>query len=250
MRKDGRRSSLTTTLAVLMLLGPVLAGGKCKCKSEPVQETDAETDSLVQDIQAALQVVTMDPDRYEPEKGFEALIFGAGFLEGASVSVGSNRGESVSVQDSTALSVRIPGLGVGIYDVTVRNPDGMQSSLRQGLRIEAETGDDCSFLRLQFGFDESTLNADARQMLNDNMSCYRATSAKIHIEGHTDERGTVDYNLSLGQRRAETVRRFFDGNGVGGYRLVTVSFGKERPVDSSHGEAAWSQNRRVDIHAN
>ena len=250
MGNEGRRSSLTTTLAVLMVLGPVLAGGKCECKSEPDQETDAETDSLVQDIQVPLQIVSIEPDNYEPEKSFEALIFGAGFSEGATVSVGSSRGESVSVQDSSALSVQLPGLGVGIYDVIVRNPDGTQSSLRQGLRIEPEIREDCSFLRLQFGFDESTLSAGSRQTLDEKMSCYLATTAKIRIEGHTDERGTVDYNLSLGQRRAETVRRLFDGSGVVDYRMTTVSYGKERPVNSAHNEAAWTQNRRVDIYAN
>lgn len=70
---------------------------------------------------------------------------------------------------------------------------------------------------------------------------------KVTLEGHTDERGTREYNLALGDRRAETVRRFMLAEGVLPDQMATLSYGEERPADGGHAEAAWRQNRRVII---
>ena len=72
---------------------------------------------------------------------------------------------------------------------------------------------------------------------------YRNRSA--HIEGHCDERGTREYNLALGERRSEAVRRYLISAGVRATQLETVSYGEERPVDPGHDESAWAQNRRA-----
>lgn len=75
----------------------------------------------------------------------------------------------------------------------------------------------------------------------------RRGGANVALEGHADERGTRDYNLALGERRAQQVAALMNSEGAGGSRLTSVSFGEERPVDPAHTEAAWQKNRRVEI---
>ena len=70
---------------------------------------------------------------------------------------------------------------------------------------------------------------------------------KVRLEGHCDERGTAEYNLALGQKRAEGVKSFLEGLGISSQRMAAVSYGEERPLDPGHNEAAWMKNRRVDI---
>jgi peptidoglycan-associated lipoprotein len=67
------------------------------------------------------------------------------------------------------------------------------------------------------------------------------------LEGHCDERGTAEYNLALGQKRAEAANAFLEGLGIAVQRISAISYGKERPLDPGHDEAAWAKNRRVDI---
>ena len=73
------------------------------------------------------------------------------------------------------------------------------------------------------------------------------TELTIVIEGHADDRGTREYNLALGQRRAEAVADYLESNGINRTRLSIISYGEENPVDASSNEAAWSKNRRVEI---
>jgi peptidoglycan-associated lipoprotein len=99
-----------------------------------------------------------------------------------------------------------------------------------------------------FEFDEATL---ARQWLDlvERQGKYLSRNAalKVRVEGHTDERGGTEYNLALGQRRAEAVRKALEVYGVKAAQIEAVSFGEERPKASGHDEPAWAQNRRADI---
>jgi len=85
------------------------------------------------------------------------------------------------------------------------------------------------------------IQAHARYLTNDKRD------AHIRIEGNCDERGSREYNLALGQRRAEAVKKMMTVLGVGDGRIETVSYGEEKPVAQGHDEAAWAQNRRADI---
>jgi peptidoglycan-associated lipoprotein len=97
-----------------------------------------------------------------------------------------------------------------------------------------------------FEFDKSTLTPEAIETLTKNGQWLRTNSdVAITIEGHCDERGTNDYNLALGERRAESVKRFLTGLGIDQSRLVTISYGEERPLSRGHGETAWARNRRA-----
>jgi len=99
-----------------------------------------------------------------------------------------------------------------------------------------------------FGFNEAILTKDAQADLAKNAACIKDRGfTKITVEGNTDDRGTAEYNLQLGQRRAEAAKKFMVNLGVPAKAVKTVSFGKERPVCTEQVESCWSQNRRSDL---
>jgi peptidoglycan-associated lipoprotein len=102
--------------------------------------------------------------------------------------------------------------------------------------------------RIHFDFDRADIRSDAIQTLTENAARMREHSGfPIRIEGHCDERGTVEYNLALGDRRARAARDYLVSAGIPAQRLRTISFGKERPLDPGHNEAAWAMNRRAEF---
>jgi peptidoglycan-associated lipoprotein len=107
---------------------------------------------------------------------------------------------------------------------------------------------DCEVRAVHFGFDEATLSTAARETLSRDWQCLsRMGFRSLEVSGHADERGTTEYNLALGGRRAEAARKYLVGLGADAKALRAVSFGKERPVDPAHDESAWAKNRRVDL---
>lgn len=98
-----------------------------------------------------------------------------------------------------------------------------------------------------FEFDDATLSAEARQDLNAQVARLRDTRGLIRLEGHTDERGTREYNMALGERRAQVVADYLVVNGIPRYRIETVSLGEERRADFGYTEAAHAKNRRVEL---
>lgn len=99
--------------------------------------------------------------------------------------------------------------------------------------------------RVFFAFDSFELDADAQELLQDQAAWLKQhNKASIIIEGHCDERGTREYNLALGEKRAQAVKNYLHGLGIGRSSLTTVSYGKERPAVIGSNDAAWGQNRR------
>lgn len=99
-----------------------------------------------------------------------------------------------------------------------------------------------------FALDSWVLDDGARAALDANAKMLREhADLAVRIEGHCDERGTVEYNLSLGEKRAGAVKDYLAAAGVEAARLSTISYGKERPVAEGHDEAAWSKNRRAEF---
>lgn len=99
-----------------------------------------------------------------------------------------------------------------------------------------------------FGFDNTTIKSDSKNALIAHSQYLAAnSSARVVLEGHADERGTVEYNLALGERRALSVSRFLQANGTAASQIETVSFGEERPALMGHSDSSWSKNRRVEI---
>jgi len=101
---------------------------------------------------------------------------------------------------------------------------------------------------IYFGFDEYTVQTKYQKMLSTHASYLKSNpTQKIIIQGNTDERGTAEYNLALGQRRSDAIRKSLNLMGVSDNQIEAVSFGKEKPKAEGDTEAAWAENRRGDI---
>jgi peptidoglycan-associated lipoprotein len=114
----------------------------------------------------------------------------------------------------------------------------MANRLRDEVRaFEAEA--------IYFDFDKSELKSSARAILAKKAEWLRKNPQfSLTIEGHCDERGTIEYNLALGERRANAAWKFLNALGVSGSRMTTISYGEESPADPAHNAAAWARNRR------
>ncbi len=101
---------------------------------------------------------------------------------------------------------------------------------------------------VQFDYDEATITAASERLLRAKLPILRASpTIRLRLEGHADERGSTEYNLALGSRRAESVQEFLSGFGISANVFTTTSFGEERPAVNRSDEAAWAQNRRVEF---
>lgn len=98
-----------------------------------------------------------------------------------------------------------------------------------------------------FDFDQYSLTAESRAVLLAHADKLKGASVAVRLEGHADERGSREYNLALGEKRANAVRDFLVTQGVNGSSLEVVSFGEEQPAATGHDEASWAQNRRVEV---
>jgi peptidoglycan-associated lipoprotein len=98
-----------------------------------------------------------------------------------------------------------------------------------------------------FDFDQYALTAESRSVLLAHAEKLKGASASVRLEGHADERGSREYNMALGEKRAKAVRDFLVTQGVSGSSLQVISFGEEQPAASGSDESSWSQNRRVEV---
>lgn len=135
------------------------------------------------------------------------------------------------------------GVGAGVGSGAVGGGFGTGSSAFGSVTRSSLVTED-----IYFEYDSSALLPEARELLKRKAEFLVANpQISIVIEGHTDERGTSEYNIALGERRAESVRSFLEGLGVAASRMSTVSYGEEKPIDPGHNEAAWAKNRRAHI---
>ena len=206
----------------------------------------------VQTVESRLQVTSVNPSTIDADSVLGVKVYGSAFQAGASVTLtgeaGVLSGSKVEVLDGNTLVTEVPALAVGAYDVTVTNPDGEESTLRSGLFAQSAINE-CRSVTVYFDFDRSSVRSDASSTLDDKLSCFQRVTGAIQIDGHTDARGTTDYNLALGQRRADAVQRYLTNGGVGSSRVSTTSYGEESAAVQGSGESAWSKNRRAEISA-
>ena len=112
------------------------------------------------------------------------------------------------------------------------------------INVGSDSGD-MPIKTVYFAFNSSRLNSTGRSVLEGNAKILKAVSSlEVQIEGHCDERGGVQYNMALGERRAKTVRDYLVAMGVPRSRVSTVTLGKEQPVSFGHDEESWGKNRR------
>ena len=120
---------------------------------------------------------------------------------------------------------------------------------RDRLRTSEDDADGALDTVIYFGFDQATLQPDSRALLLAHAERLRnaANNVSVRLEGHTDERGSREYNMALGERRANSVRDFLVLQGVSRDILEVVSYGEERPAVRGSSDSAWGQNRRVEV---
>lgn len=117
---------------------------------------------------------------------------------------------------------------------------GIDSSLNEEAALRAIT-------TFYFEYDSSDLKPEAMRALDVHGKDLKANGARVVLEGHADERGTREYNMALGERRAKAVQRYLVLQGVSPAQLELVSYGEERPVATGNDEQSWAQNRRVEL---
>jgi peptidoglycan-associated lipoprotein len=142
---------------------------------------------------------------------------------------------------------------VEIYDVeeAISEPvpqvegEGAEGLSEESLRAQARQELQDQLMDIRFDFDKYNIRPDARVILKRNYEILQGEpGAEVFVEGHCDERGTVEYNLALGQRRANAARDYLISLGMSSGQLSTVSYGEERPLDPGQNEDAWAKNRR------
>lgn len=149
--------------------------------------------------------------------------------------------------------VTLISLGVGLQGCSKKAKEE-ESSLPTSLNADVPGGGDSDsgkasgLQTVTFPYDSNVLDSSAKSKLKENAEILKSRSnLKVQIEGHCDERGGIQYNIALGERRANAARNFLVEAGIAGDRLTIISYGKERPVDPRSSEDAWSKNRRANF---
>ncbi len=126
--------------------------------------------------------------------------------------------------------------------------NGKNAGMSLELNGDSDSNKAGALKTVYFDFNSAGLSADTKNALNNNAEYLKTNkNVKIQVEGHCDERGGVQFNLALGERRAKGVREYLVGQGVEAARISTISLGKEKPVAFGHDEESWSKNRRANF---
>lgn len=122
---------------------------------------------------------------------------------------------------------------------TVPPPSGPTAGSKADFAVKATD-------RVYFDYDAYNLDSEDQRSLASQVAWLKQfPSTRVEVQGHADERGTRDYNIALGERRAQSVKSFLVSQGIAENRIQTISFGKDKPLDPGHDEAAWSRNRNA-----
>lgn len=141
----------------------------------------------------------------------------------------------------------LPEDGVTDVDPNGANGDGTDGDADSAVPTHVQTMVD-NFNKVYFDFDAAELSPESRAALDANIALLQKhTGVKVQIQGHADERGATEYNLALGDRRANAVKDYMAGAGVAPSRLTVISYGEEAPLSNDSNERAWSQNRRAEF---
>jgi peptidoglycan-associated lipoprotein len=165
-------------------------------------------------------------------------------------STGSSR---VSPSDSTTYTLTATGPGgsiTGSATVNVSAPPPPPPPVQEAPKVTIDQAIASNVQDAYFDYDKTDIRSDARDVLSRDAAALKSIltdfpNASIVVEGHCDERGSAEYNLGLGDRRASAAKEFLQGLGVSADRLKTISYGKERPQCTEQNESCWQKNRRV-----
>ena len=153
--------------------------------------------------------------------------------------------EAAGQADTPADRVDTPPEGVEVTEGFQQERPTVEEEIEPTVAQWNEMG---ALKTIYFAFDKSDLSDEARRTLRANADWMKAhDSYVVAVQGHCDERGTIEYNLALGQRRAQAVKDYLGSLAVSGSQLRTVTYGEERPLASGHDESSWAQNRRAEF---
>ena len=166
--------------------------------------------------------------------------------------------DSTAIKDSIARAARLEQMrrdSIANAEAARRRQQQIADSIATANRLAAEAAErDAAAMRstittvVNYDFDKADLRPDTRAALDQKIPILNANPAMmIRIAGHTDSRGSGEYNLQLGQRRAAAARDYLTARGVAASRIELVSYGEERPLCQSQDEGCWSQNRRAEF---
>jgi peptidoglycan-associated lipoprotein len=139
-----------------------------------------------------------------------------------------------------------PKKGAGADGAGGLGDEGLSGSSLSDVQHGRSPQEDGIMKDIHFGYDSAEIESGERDRLAQNLEWLRQNPrAKIELEGHCDSRGTIEYNLGLGSKRAKSVKDYYVGQGVAADRLSTISYGKELPLCQDESEECWGRNRRV-----
>lgn len=181
-----------------------------------------------------------------PTKAF-AMLLSVGLVAGCS-STGDTMEDGTYGSDVSAIDQDGGSTVFGGADGDGVSSSGLSDDERQAARQQAEQEALRNITTFYFDFDTSEIKQEARDVLVAHAQ-FLANNPRqnVRLEGHADERGTKEYNLALGERRANAVQRFLIVNGASRGQIETVSYGEEKPAVRGSSESAWAQNRRVEL---
>jgi len=138
--------------------------------------------------------------------------------------------------------------GAGVQEETVPDSPRLIAGPMTGQAVDDNKALAAGLRSVPFEYDQFLLSGAAMEILSANAAILKAKpTLRVRIEGHCDERGSDQYNIALGERRADAVRNYLISLGISAGRLETVSYGEEKPLDPGHDESAWVRNRRADF---
>jgi peptidoglycan-associated lipoprotein len=235
--------------ALLGLLAVTVLGAGCAHHPPPVAPTPTATAPAP--AQPARPTVTLQASSTFIQRGDSATLTWSStnattLTLNPGGSVAPEGSSKVSPADSTTYTITATGPG-GTADQSIRITVSAAAPPVAADNTPTETADQ-AFLRgmhdAYFDYNEATLRADAKDALSQSAVFLRThVDVNIIVEGYCDERGTTEYNLGLGQKRADAVKQFLESLGIPAARVATTSFGKEKPRCNEHTEACWQQNR-------
>jgi peptidoglycan-associated lipoprotein len=168
-----------------------------------------------------------------------AIALSLAVVAGCSSTGGTQDGDSYGSQDGTSgIGTGTSGAGTGQYGSTTGGSAGGAGQQADSRIPEVRT--------IYFDFDRDTIKSEYESVVMAHARYLRSNpNAQVVLHGHTDERGTREYNMALGERRANAVQRFLNSQGVSPSQMSVVSYGEERPAERGSNDRAYSQNRRV-----
>jgi len=227
-----KRNHVMIAMAALVLLYSLLFQAGCVKKSAINEKPSLSEDKVSAQAQAAPDVLSKE-GKSVPKKG------------GAEKEETLAEGPVTKVPDN-AVAEKDKATQLMLAKEASAGEASQKAGALRGSEAAADVKTEAVLKDIHFDFDKFSLKPEDREILKGHADWLLGhRDYMVTIEGHCDERGTTEYNLALGERRAGEAKRFLVDLGVAEARISTISYGKERPLDTGHDEEAWAKNRRA-----